>query len=201
MDDIDAFLSRESKSLDKDGEILRILGCFPLDAYSVLDLLPGAAPPEIRGQYRRKSLLIHPDKTTNPKAPDAFARLKAAEAVLLDETRRQTLDEAFTDARKLLLAEKDHAAPDTAEFRAAWREKTKIVLVDSELRRRRRDKLAMQQQGRERDREEQEIEERKRKREEKEVWENTRDERISNWRSYRTTTEAKKKKPKKNVLG
>ena len=42
----------------------------------------------------------HPDKTTNPSAPEAFDRLKKAQTALLDEKERSRLDEAIADARR-----------------------------------------------------------------------------------------------------
>ncbi len=58
---------------------------FKLDAYAVLDLKPGVPESDIKKCYRVKSLLIHPDKTSNPQAPDAFDRLKKAQTMLMDE--------------------------------------------------------------------------------------------------------------------
>lgn len=78
-------ISRELIPPLKDSEIDRILKAFKLDAYAVLDLKPGVAESDIKKCYRVKSLLIHPDKTSNPQAPDAFDRLKKAQTVLMDE--------------------------------------------------------------------------------------------------------------------
>lgn len=69
-------LDTEALTFKKDAEISRILSAFRLDAYAVLDLSPGVPDTQIKAQYRSLSLLIHPDKTTNPSAPDAFDRLK-----------------------------------------------------------------------------------------------------------------------------
>jgi len=86
-DDIDALeaLESEEKEYLKDAEIDRILKAFRLDAYAVLDLQPGVPESDIKKCYRVKSLLIHPDKTKNPLAPDAFDRLKKAQTELMDE--------------------------------------------------------------------------------------------------------------------
>ncbi len=69
----------------QDAEIDRILKAFKLDAYAVLDLKPGVPESDIKKCYRVKSLLIHPDKTSNPQAPEAFDRLKKAQTALMDE--------------------------------------------------------------------------------------------------------------------
>ncbi|KAK9477876.1 DnaJ-domain-containing protein [Lipomyces japonicus] len=203
-DDIDKILSQESSKYGKDVEIARILSTFKLDSYAILDLQPGCTPADIKQQYRRKSLLIHPDKTTNPDAPDAFDLLKKAEAELMDDKKRELLDEAIADARKLLIRERGWTINDErlkgTEFLKDWRDKTKIVLVETELRRRKQAKAQMQEEGREKARIEKEAEERKKKRDADKVWEETRDERINNWRDFKKTTD-KKKKRKMNVLG
>lgn len=180
-------------------------------------------PSDIKNTYRRKSLLIHPDKTRNPSAPDAFDRLKKAVTELQDEAMRARLDESIADARMLLMRERkltvDSEEVKSDEFRRAWREKTKVVLVDNEARRRRQVKAQMQEEGREKRKEEEELDTRKRKREQEQRWEESREERISSWRDFAgkakvkeapTNGEAvgklagageKKKKKKLKVLG
>ncbi|KAI0576844.1 DNAJ domain containing protein [Pyrenophora tritici-repentis] len=111
-DDIDAELAGIGKEMDKDAEIERIRSVFSLDAYAVLDLQPGVPESDIKKVYRAKSLLIHPDKTKNELAPDAFDRLKKAQTVLLDEKLRAELDENIADARMLLMREKKLTADD-----------------------------------------------------------------------------------------
>ncbi|KAM3080802.1 DnaJ subfamily C member 8 [Clarireedia jacksonii] len=221
-DDFDALeaLESEAKEFDKvfsllvhcayivmlmgllqDAEIDRILKAFRLDAYAVLDLQPGVPESDIKKCYRVKSLLIHPDKTKNPSAPDAFDRLKKAQMELMDEKHRERLDEAIADARMLLIREKkltvDSEEVKSEEFRKEWREKTKYVLIDNEQRRRRQMKAQMQEEGREQKRVEEEQEARKRKRESEVKWEETREERIGSWREFQKGPPQKKKKKAK----
>lgn len=70
-------------------------------------------------------MLIHPDKTSNPNAPDAFDRLKKAQTMLLDEKLRAELEESIADARMLLMREKKLTADDeetrSDEFAKEWR--------------------------------------------------------------------------------
>ncbi|KAJ5184113.1 hypothetical protein N7492_001729 [Penicillium capsulatum] len=209
-DDQDIFdaLEREASEFTKDAEIDRIRKAFSLDAYAVLDLQPGVPEKDIKIQYRKKSLLIHPDKTKNPAAPDAFDRLKKAQTALLDEKERTYLDECIADARRLLIREHKYTldSPElkTDEFKVEWRQKTTHVLLEEEARRRRQIKARMQEEGREQRKEEEEIEERKRKRDQAKAWEDTREERIGTWRDWqkgRKPTEEKKKKKKMKVLG
>lgn len=195
-----------------------------LNSYAVLDLQPGVGESDIKKCYRVKSLLIHPDKTRNPLAPDAFDRLKKAQTELMDEKHRERLDESIADARMLVMREKGLNI-DSAEvrepsegFKKAWREKTVFVLVDNEQRRRRQMKAQMQEEGREMKKVEEEREERKRKREREEKWEESREERIGSWREFAkkgagggsggasagaggSGTGEKKKKKKIKVLG
>ena len=172
-----------------------------LNRYSILELQPGVSESDIKIQFRKKSLLIHPDKTKNPQAPDAFDRLKKAQAELSDEKTRGRLDEAFTDARMLLIRERkwtiDNEELKTPEFMVDWREKTKQVLIENELRKRKQIKAQLAEEGREQRKAEAEAEARKRKRENEQAWEDTRDQRISSWRNFQKSSgEKKKKKPK-----
>ncbi|KAK9236003.1 hypothetical protein V1525DRAFT_408241 [Lipomyces kononenkoae] len=206
--DIDALLSRESAKLSRDREISRIMATHPLDSYAMLDLVPGCPAGDIKAQYRRKSLLIHPDKTDNPEAPTAFDRLKKAQDELLDDKKREALDSVFSDARRVVMRNKgwgiDHPDVDGEEFVKEWRGMVGKMLEEDKVRRERLAKAQMQAEGRERERVEKEAEERKRKRDMEKKWEDTRDERISNWRDFKKGAgqqHQKKKKAKTNVLG
>ncbi|CCU74681.1 unnamed protein product [Blumeria hordei] len=194
-------LESEDREYQKDAEIDRILKAFRLDAYAVLDLQPGVPESDIKKCYRVKSLLIHPDKTKNQLAPEAFDRLKKAQTELMDEKHRLLLDEAIADARMLLIREKkwtvDSPELKTNAFAKEWREKTKFVLIDNEHRRRKQIKAQMQEEGREMKKAEEEGEARKRKREHEKDWEETREQRIGSWRDFQKGCDKKKKKKAK----
>lgn len=189
---------------EQDAEIERILSVFRLDAYAVLDLQPGVPDSDIKKTYRMKSLLIHPDKTKNERAPDAFDRLKKAQTELLDEKARTRLDEHIADARTLLMREKKLTKDDeevkSEEFAKEWREKTKWVIMDNEKRRQRQMQAQLREEGRQQRKEEEEMAARKRKRESEAQWEKTRDSRIESWRDFQKG-DAKKKKKKVKTLG
>jgi len=194
-------LESEEKEFVKDAEIDRILKAFRLDAYAVLDLQPGVPDGDIKKTYRNKSLLIHPDKTANPRAPDAFDRLKKAQTELMDEKHRERLDEAIADARMLLIRENkwtvDSPELKTEKFKVDWRAKTTWVLMDNEHRRRRQVKAQMQEEGREQKKADEELEARKRKRDHEVDWEKTREQRIGSWRDFQKGGDKKKKKKAK----
>ena len=152
--------------------------------------------------------MIHPDKTKNPQAPEAFDRLKKAQTALLDEGQRNHLDECIADARHLLIRQHKYTVDSeelkTQEFLLEWRKKTIEVLVDAEARRRRQMKAKMQEEGREQAKEDADIAERKRKRQHEKDWEETRDTRINSWRDFATKGGKKNgdgKKKKMKVLG
>lgn len=187
-----------------------IRSIFSLNAYAVLDLQPGVPESDIKKTYRTKSLLIHPDKTSNPNAPDAFDRLKKAQTVLLDDKLRAELDESIADARMLLMREKKLTADDeetrSPEFAKEWREKTTWVIRDNEMRKQRQLKAQMREEGRQQKKEDEEAAERKRKRDHEQAWEKTRDTRINSWRDYQQGKKPdadgpKKKKKKVKALG
>jgi DnaJ homolog subfamily C member 8 len=196
-------------SEQQDAEIDRIVKAFRANAYDVLDLQPGVPDDDIKRTYRKKSLLIHPDKSTNPYAQDAFDRLATAYQALLDEKKRAVLDEAIGDARMLLIREKkltidsEEVKDPDVTFMKEWKEKTKFVLADMEERRRRQMKAQMQEEGRQQRKEEEEASERKRKREAEVEWEKTRDQRIGSWRDFTKKKEegGKAKKKKMKTLG
>ncbi|GMM36173.1 hypothetical protein DASC09_034980 [Saccharomycopsis crataegensis] len=203
VEDIEKTLAKEEAELIKDKEIDRILNCFKLDAYSILSLQPGCSPQDIKRTYRKKSLLIHPDKTSNPRAPDAFDSLKKAQAVLADDQQRGQLDEIFSDARRVLIREKKWSIDDdrlkSDDFLKEWRAKTKELLIEEEFLKRMeiKQKLAKDGEVKRRREEALEIKERKRKRDKE--WEDHRDERVNNWQHYLKKSEKKKKK-KKDLL-
>lgn len=196
-------LKSEETSFLRDKEIARIMGSFRLDGYSVMDLLPGCTVDDIRRVYRRKSLLIHPDRTTNPQASDAFDRLRKAHDQLVEDGPRSDLDAAFSQARNVLYGErgwkKSHTPdPNDQEFLLAWRKKAMNVIMQEELRKQRSLRLRMAEDGREKRRVEEEAEKLKRKRAADRAWEETRDSRVQSWQSFKA---GGKKKKKLNVLG
>lgn len=119
----------------------------------------------------------------------------------MDEKTRTRLDEAIADARMLLIREKkwtvDNPELTSEEFKKEWREKSKFVLIENELRRRKQLKVQLAEEGREKKRLEDEVEQKKRKREAEQDWENTREQRISSWRDFQKGGEKKKKKKAK----
>lgn len=70
----------------------------PCGFYSILEVAVDATDSEIRAAYRRKSLLVHPDKVSGQAKSAAtvkMAELNEAREVLLDPAARRRYDEAF----------------------------------------------------------------------------------------------------------
>ncbi len=154
--------------------------------------------------YRKKSLLIHPDKTKNPRAPDAFDTLKKAQTDLTDDACRKRLDDIFTDARRILIREKKWSINDdrlqSAAFLQEWRRKAKELLIEEEFVKRMELKQKLQKEGELKRKQEEEAEVRSLKRKLAKNWEDKREERVQNWQGYLKKTQKKKKKSKLSVL-
>lgn len=65
--------------------------------YVVLKVLKDSDPSEIKINHRRLSLLVHPDKTSDPRAPDASAVLNMAKGTLLDPVKKRLYDSYVED--------------------------------------------------------------------------------------------------------
>eukprot|EP00667_Euglena_gracilis_P014043 EG_transcript_14533 len=60
--------------------------------YHVLNVPPTATPDEIVRGHRQVVILVHPDKNTSPRAPEAFKKVTRAFQVLRDPDRRALYD-------------------------------------------------------------------------------------------------------------
>ncbi|CAG8779255.1 2864_t:CDS:2, partial [Gigaspora margarita] len=149
--DIDKYLATEATQLQKDQEVERILSAFKLNPFDVLDLAPDCNEKDIKNAYRKKSLLIHPDKTKHPRAQEAFSLLKKAETELSNEKSRQLLLTIFEEAKITLIADQKLKLTDpfinTSEFKLQIKQKTKDILIEQELRRRKLLKRELEAQG------------------------------------------------------
>ena len=63
------------------------------DYYEILSVHKAATDDEIKKQYKKLALKLHPDKNHAPQATDAFKKLSQAFACLSDKTKRQVYDE------------------------------------------------------------------------------------------------------------
>ncbi|KAF8515419.1 DnaJ-domain-containing protein [Hysterangium stoloniferum] len=208
--DIDKLLSREASAFQREIEVERILKAFKLNPYDILDIDEGTTPEGIKKKYRQLSLFIHPDKTPHARAPEAFDLLKKAESELTDKDKREELDAVIRQARLLLLKELSlpTSIPDDDDrlhtlqpsFKSRLRVKSKELLIEEEVARRKAIKMNLANEGLEAKRKEEEINQKKRKAEEDKNWEENREQRVDSWRSFASAPK-KKKKTKVNILG
>eukprot|EP00964_Phaeocystis_antarctica_P083108 scaffold52254_cov27-Phaeocystis_antarctica.AAC.1 len=66
-----------------------------MDYYKILGLAPGASKEEVASAYRKRSLVVHPDryKGDNPEAATAeFIKLTTSKEVLLDDKARAAFE-------------------------------------------------------------------------------------------------------------
>jgi len=221
-DELDRVLSAEELALSKDREIERVLDCCPWDYYSILGINPLKKDDQLQNQikrtYRKKTLLIHPDKVSNPKAPHAFDRLKKAELVLSFEVPENESEiESLDDASKLYINEKKRllAIYSDAENRLLRSKKIQqgdnyseedyhrilalvTEILNDEIKLEEVEKNFQQQQ------EAKKMADLKRVQQERELkkklatkWEDERDIRVNNWRSYTNKVQKPNSKKKK----
>jgi len=208
--DLERLLNREASAIQRELEVERILNAFKLNPYDILDLGPSATTDDVKKKYRQLSLFIHPDKCPHPRAPEAFDILKKAENELGDTAKREDLDAAINQARSVLLKEMSlpTSTPDdhpklkglSPPFKSQLRQKSKELLIEEEVRRRRSIKMNLANEGFEARKKEEEVSAKKRKAEEDARWEENREQRVGSWRSFSNTSK-KKKKQNGAVLG
>ena len=172
---------------------------FRMNPYDVLDVTQEMTDKDIQKAFRKKSLLIHPDKVQNDtqRALEAFDLLKKAAEHLQNEEKRKTLDETVLSARSLAL--KELGLPTTMAqeelereleeggrlyaIYPTWNDRVKLcvkqLMLDDELRKRRALRMKQEAEVEARKARDKAEEERKRKTEMDTRWEDTREERVS----------------------
>ncbi|KAL1558273.1 J domain-containing protein spf31-like [Salvia divinorum] len=195
----------EVSEVERDNEVSRILSCFKLNAFEYLNLPFTSSVDDVKRQYRKLSLLVHPDKCKHPQAKDAFGALAKAQQLLLDQQERDYILNQVNAARDELRAKrKKQLKKDTAtklkslvdegkyeqeyerseEFQQQLKLKVRELLTDQEWRRRKMQMRISEEEGRLKKDEEETKEMWKRKREHEEQWEGTRENRVSSWRDF-----------------
>ena len=201
------------------GEVTRVLACFRLNPYDILNAAYDDGPEAIRRAFRKASLLVHPDKCTHPRAKEAFELLTKANADLKDEAKRKDVDATIAHALHVLREErrkavaKDNAYQAAAAlkggaakleadfeassgFRAQWRAKSRELLLELEWRRRRLGKRLAEEEEREATDKQRFAESNKKKVAEHKDWQRGREQRASSWRGFVAGVQKKKKRKK-----
>ncbi|KAI8052519.1 hypothetical protein BDF22DRAFT_688856 [Syncephalis plumigaleata] len=192
---LEAYLQNEATQFQREQEVERVLACFKMDPFGILQLSYQFVEKDVKMAYRRKSLLIHPDKTKHPRSQEAFDLLKRAETELNDEKKRTWLLRLVAEAQHLIRQASTDTQLDeeSTSFKDEVREKFKGLLIEEELRRRRLLKKEMERESNEARKVDEEIEKRRRKRQADKDWEDTRDKRVGNWRDFMAGKKKKRK--------
>ncbi|CAA0841354.1 Chaperone DnaJ-domain superfamily protein [Striga hermonthica] len=195
----------EVSEVERDNEVNRILSCFKLNAFEYLNLPFDSSIDDVKRQYRKLSLLVHPDKCKHPQAKEAFGALAKAQQLLLDPQERDYILNQVNAAKEELRAKrkkqlkKDNATKIKSlvdegkyeqefersdEFQQQLKFKVREILTEQEWRRRKMQMRISEEEGRLKKDEEETKELWKRKREHEEQWEGTREQRVSSWRDF-----------------
>eukprot|EP00891_Asterochloris_glomerata_P000951 jgi/Astpho2/951/gw1.00016.191.1_t len=196
------------KDVDRENEVMRIIGAFKLNPFEQLNLKFDATPDDVRRQYRKASLMVHPDKCSHEQAQEAFEILGQAAQQLENEQKIKELKHVLTVSGEQVLKEwqkrtKNDAAVRLAsvlhqdgmkgveqqyrsseEYHEAWKMKARDLLAKSEFRKR---KITMRLKEETERVEAEEKEGRKKlkaKREHAQQWESTRESRVGTWRDF-----------------
>nr|GMD69601.1 J domain-containing protein spf31-like [Ipomoea batatas]GMD71381.1 J domain-containing protein spf31-like [Ipomoea batatas]GMD73633.1 J domain-containing protein spf31-like [Ipomoea batatas] len=195
----------EVSEVERDNEVNRILSCFKLNPFEYLNLSFDSSLDDVKRQYRKLSLLVHPDKCKHPQAKEAFGALAKAQQLLLDPQERDyVLNQVIAAKEELKSKWKKQVKKDTAsklkslvsegkfeqeyeqseEFQQQLKLKVREILTEQEWRRRKMQMRISEEEGRLKKDEEEQKEMWKRKREHEEQWEGTREKRVSSWRDF-----------------
>uniref|UniRef100_A0A803LXM2 J domain-containing protein n=1 Tax=Chenopodium quinoa TaxID=63459 RepID=A0A803LXM2_CHEQI len=182
----------------------RILSCFKLNPFEHLNLPFDSSVEDVKRQYRKLSLMVHPDKCKHPQAKEAFGALAKAQQQLLDSQEREyVLSQVKSAKEELLSVRKKKLKKETAskikfivdekfdkeyeqseEFKQQLKLKVREILTEQEWRRRKMAMRISEEEGRLKKDEEEQKDVWKRKREHEEQWEGTRETRVSSWRDF-----------------
>ncbi|KAJ3339840.1 hypothetical protein HDU93_007725 [Gonapodya sp. JEL0774] len=207
---VDFYLKKQTTEWVQDSEVDRILQCSPLDPFQILELdvysraltehqmkFEDRFPQEkdIKASYRKKSLLLHPDKCKHPETSKAFDALKKAEQQLCDVEKRRDLivilDEAAREAQRAAgpaapgvkpgIGSSSSGGPTNPSLKTLVRSRFLRLLSSSQSR---SASLLASNLERERKQKEEAENELKRKRQHDKDWEETREKRVDSWRSF-----------------
>lgn len=195
----------EVSEVERENEVARILSCFKLNPFEHLNLPFDSSLDDVKRQYRKLSLLVHPDKCKHPQAKDAFGALAKAQQLLLDPQEREYILSQVNNAREELRIKRkkelkkdsaskikslvdegkfEHQYEQSKEVQQLLKLKVREILTEQEWRRRKMQMRISEEEGRLKKDEEETKEMWKRKREHEEQWEGTREQRVTSWRDF-----------------
>ncbi|CAH6719415.1 hypothetical protein CLIB1444_02S08064 [[Candida] jaroonii] len=195
--DLDKVLSSTESAALRDKEIERILACHNKDFFAILDI-----PRDLEGvkkTYRKKSLLIHPDKSDHKQASIAFDKLKRAYdiAILEEESSEDPEIQRKIDEKKKLIDIYKYVGEKPVD---TTRKEVYDILIKEDEEEEKEKQIQKHKEAQEQDHMESLKQQRQLKKEFDEKWEDQRESRVENWRNFVKKVEKKKKPKKKKVL-
>ncbi|CDJ44921.1 DnaJ domain-containing protein, putative [Eimeria tenella] len=164
--------------------------------FQVLLLTPEASEEAIRKQYRKLSLLIHPDKCKHELAQEAFQIVNKAYEKLQEEGVRLKYEGVIEEAKKRVLKKRiqenksrkaagERLLPETEEaLRGEILECCELLLKELKEKQDYKERCRAANEKYEKEKEDKLIEEEKEKCRERNEWVKKREERVSSWREY-----------------
>lgn len=188
-----------------------------LNPYEVLQLSPEATEDQIKKKFRQLSILIHPDKNPDKKelAERAFEAVNEANRALKDSEQVKKAKLLLEEAAAMLemkLKEKRKEAkklnpnavvPEDNSPEAYFRLQRAItakLFADNEIRKHELVDRQQQEKKRERETELEEEDNTKRQKQMEKQWDEGRNNRVTDWRSFQKNNEKKKKKNKQKFF-
>ncbi|PVV00588.1 hypothetical protein BB560_005027 [Smittium megazygosporum] len=172
--ELELYFKSQITQVNRHTEVERILNSSKLDPFYMLQVSDDCDEKIIRNSYRKLSLLIHPDKTTHPRAREAFEKLKVAQEELLNEKQRKWLQGMLDDARQIVFSEAGIKVDDNnKETKRDEKLEEKVHLKFREL--------------------QVELEWNRQEKLKKKEWEESRENRVSSWRDFQANSKSKKR--------
>jgi DnaJ family protein C protein 8 len=167
---------------------------FNLNPFDVLQLEPDAPLEEVKKQYRKLSILVHPDKNQdNADAKEAFEIISKAYQALQDDETLEFCRNVVNEARRRIDEEKQAAkkkpkksenGAEEIEDTAALKMRISQLFVEIGQKKQRLEEREAAEIKRKREQELEEAEKRRLENEFNEKWEQQRDQRVNSWRSF-----------------
>ncbi|XP_002168877.1 dnaJ homolog subfamily C member 8 isoform X1 [Hydra vulgaris] len=216
IDDVKAIQKRD-ETLTSDVQIERLVKpgskYLNLNPYEVLNIPPTASPDEIKKAYKKLSILVHPDKNPNDKerAQKAFDAVSTANQTLQDTDKvkkiKLLLEEAEASFQRMLADKRREAKKISPlatipeddkpeEYFRLKRAVTAKLFADSDIKKQELVDRNQQEKKRERENELEEEEKAKKQKEFEKNWDDTRTNRVEDWRSFQKNAAKKAKKKK-----
>eukprot|EP00940_MAST-03C_sp_MAST-3C-sp2_P002594 g2594.t1 len=189
----------EIDALDSTGHINRLLQknfvWKNLNPFHVLLLPTHATSADIKRRYHKLSALVHPDKSTDPRARDAFLEVKKAYLELINPTRRNNAVGLIREAGRVVRERRKKNAEEISPADAQKEVEREIfkVFAQAEQRRRLAKRVTVSHIERNRVKEKEEEERQERETREEEEWRSGRDKRMRSWRDFQTGAATKKR--------